>query len=87
MKLELVSKMVGVKTKMKLKLRGMKCRKKDNTCATLLDTLNGAYVALCFIISLCYRIKIQPAGYHKDKPAGCITFPRQKVHPSFVAFP
>lgn len=41
MKLELVSKMVGVKTKMKLKLRGMKCRKKDNTCATLLDTLNG----------------------------------------------
>lgn len=85
MKLELVSKMVGVKTKMKL--RGMKCRKKDNTCATLLDTLNGAYVALCFIISLCYRIKIQPTDYHKDKPAGCITFPRQKVHPSFVAFP
>ena len=42
MKLELVSKMVGVKTKMKLKLRGMmKCRKKDNTYATLLDTLNG----------------------------------------------
>nr|DAY74559.1 MAG TPA: hypothetical protein [Caudoviricetes sp.] len=33
------------------------------------------------------RLKIQPAGYHKDKPAGCITFPRQKVHPSFVAFP
>lgn len=63
MKLELVSKMVGVKTKMKLKLRGMKCRKKDNTCATLLDTLNGAYVALCFIISLCYMIKkySQPA--------------------------
>lgn len=50
MKLELVSKTVGVKTKMKLNLRGMKCRKKDNTCATLLDTLNGcAYVALCFI--------------------------------------
>jgi len=44
MKLELVSKMVGVKTKMKLKLRGMKCRKKDNTCATLLDTLNDEHM-------------------------------------------
>lgn len=42
MKLELVSKMVGVKTKMKL--RGMKCRKKDNTCATLLDTLNDEHM-------------------------------------------
>ena len=44
MKLELVSKTVGVKTKMKLNLRGMKCRKKDNTCATLLNTLNDDHM-------------------------------------------
>lgn len=64
MKLELVSKTVGVKTKMKLNLRGMKCRKKDNTCATLLDTLNDEHMQLsASSLSFCYEIKkySQPA--------------------------